>query len=323
VVLGAGMLLILLLTGRSLLSAFWSNGGFLAINHHAASSIWHLNAGSELSFFQRATAADPVHSPGWRGLGFARHAEGEMNRAVNAWAQTDAMAAELLAWAQLAERENDVDDALHQYALAGAVAPAWVDPWYFRGRLLTARNSLPEARTSYLRALEGARFDDVRPGDIYYRLGRLVVLEENPDWAAAAELFDRAVRLDDFSTQQLKGQTFYARGDARRRSGDARNARSDFEAALNLLPEHYWARVQLGALVWELDQDAGRAEALWREAIALNPESKWAFRNLGAMYAASGRTAAAVAAFEEVLARDPDDPLAVEQLSRLNSGDEE
>jgi cytochrome c-type biogenesis protein CcmH/NrfG len=133
---------------------------------------------------------------------------------------------------------------------------------------------------------------------VYRNLGLCYVLERRDGGFTdrIEEYFRRSVKLDDRDPL-----THYHLGCHLWRHGRGREAIDEFRAVVRLDARHVDARFRLAGLLRSHDQDAGgdEAEALYKEVIRLDPGHVDAHYLLGALYVAAGRTAEALAIYEQ------------------------
>lgn len=140
-------------------------------------------------------------------------------------------------------------------------------------------------------------------------LGRARLLTGDPGGAAeAAELATRA-RGDAEAWELL--------GDARQAQGLAAAAESAYRKALELAPEGYAARVNLGVLRLAQGNPAG-AEALFLAATGERPDAPEAWTDLGLARRARGDLEGARDAYERALSVAPGYPKALKALAILH-----
>ncbi|HEY6213740.1 MAG TPA: tetratricopeptide repeat protein, partial [Vicinamibacterales bacterium] len=121
------------------------------------------------------------------------------------------------------------------------------------------------------------------------------------DLAAKAEPIDRKKKSDD---EELDADAWYDLAcDLELSSTEA--ARTAYERAIELDPNHADARVNLGRLLHE-DGAPAAAEEQYRRALAADPEHETAVFNLGVALEDLGRLRDAREAYERALELDPD-----------------
>lgn len=218
-------------------------------------------------------------------------------------------------WAVHYERRGDLDVALRWLEQSSQLAPNRADAWFHMGRLQEQRGFRELAMANYLIASETEQYDDVGTGDIAHRLGRLAYLEN--DWTTAIVWFDSAIQTPAFRQSDRLWEARYLRGESLRLSGKLDASRADFEATLELRPDHYWAHIRLAQVRWHIENNVNAAETLLKGAIAVDPDNKWAYRILGDLYHESGRIEAATANYRLAWQIDPRDGYVLDKLATL------
>ena len=233
--------------------------------------------------FARAVAVDPASAAAWYGAGRVALAAGELRPAVEALER----ALELhpgasaihyplgLAWRGLGEMER----AERHLTVPGTVEAQPADP------LMTALDDLLESAAAY-----GAR------GRFAFDAGQ---------WAAAADLFERALALDPANAdlRQRLGRALW-------RMGDLRGAEDQLRRVGPGAPEFGAAQVTLGEL---LDASGRSEEAVTILAAALesDPDDARARVAFAGVLGRSGRPEEALAEYARVPELDPARPDAV------------
>lgn len=92
-------------------------------------------------------------------------------------------------------------------------------------------------------------------------------------------------------------------------------ARSSKAWRFALLATALMAGAAQSAVTWHRHAVYGSPEALWKESLSLNPLNRRALANLGTYYSRVGRWDDAVAAFEKILAANPQDGPALTKLA--------
>ena len=228
----------------------------------------------------RAVQLDPASAAAWYGAGRAALAAGELRPAVEALER----ALELnpgataihyplgLAWRRLGETER----AERHLAIPGTVEAQPADP------LMTALDDLLESASAY----------EAR-GRFAFDAGQ---------WAAAADLFERALALDP-GNAALRHRL----GRALRRMGDLRGAEDQLRRIGPEAPEFGPAQVTLG----ELLDEGGRGEealALLAAAVERHPDDASARVAYAGVLGRSGRPEEALAEYARVPELDPARP---------------
>jgi len=95
--------------------------------------------------------------------------------------------------------------------------------------------------------------------------------------------------------------------------GDTNGAVKSFKRAIEMNPEMFESRNDLGAVYFK-NKDYGLAEASFGAALRLKPEASASRFNLGLCLARQGRYSDAIQELERVIQATPDDPLALYEL---------
>ena len=144
-----------------------------------------------------------------------------------------------------------------------------------------------------------AAMDPKRPG-IHFRIGRVLLARaERTDTGADAEAQAVKAFARELENDPTNANAAYEIAEIRRKSGDLREARTYFEAAVAHYPEFEDALVGLGRTLIALEQPKLAVPHL-QKAIALNPNGEVAYYQLAQAHRALGDTDAqekALAAF--------------------------
>lgn len=244
------------------------------------------------------------------------------NQMVNAWQLGGFTSSEFLGAGEEARKAAQYSDAVTWYKRASVMAPALGDPWYYIGLVRQAQGRWAMALEAYSRALQADVFQDVGRSDVYFRQGVVYQgVSDYQDLRQALILYDVALEIDSFSSDELKAQAFYKRGEVYGLLGRTLSeVIAQYRQALTLRPNHRWARLRLGyALYWK-DGELGVAKAEIERALAIWPNNayrKWPYRYLGDIYRDAGLVDKAVDAYQEALRIDPNDTRVKEILASL------
>ncbi len=202
----------------------------------------------------------------------------------------------MVAQAQVAAADNDLQTAMTQVNAALAAAPNDVTALLLKAELELAQNRRDDAIKTLERALE------VKPDLLIARFTLVSVLAAagQPDRAVAALEPAKKAMPQDPRVRYGEALIAYARG-------DMPAAREAVQAALSTAPEHVPA-IYLSGLVSYALGSYGAAEESLRTVVAKVPGNTNARRMLAATYLRSGRTAQAVEVLEPALQKAPDDP---------------
>ena len=267
--------------------------------------------------FRRAARYAPSDDSSWRGLGFALAAQRREDEAIAAWQNVEGMADGLVLLGEQARESQHYTEALRWYQRAALLEPSLGDPWYYTGLVHEGLERWDDA----LAALQNARslsLSKIGPSDVYYQIGWLLSQEKDPpDLKAALAALDAALAQDRFSDETRATQTHYQKAEVLRQLGLGHEALGEYRWVTAQRPRYYRAHVQLGWLVWQIEQNGELAEATLLHAIQLSPDSKPAYLRLATVYQDSGRTSDEAAMYRQILTLDPADGRAIKGLERL------
>jgi tetratricopeptide (TPR) repeat protein len=311
----------LILRSSALYACFWANAGSIALSRAvvaASDESGQRALGQAETLLKRAAACDPPNRFVWRGLGFVLAAQGHEEEALAAWARVDGMAEELLLWGEKAREAGDFEEALVWYEWVAELKPRSGDLWYQSGVAYEELGRLEEALAAFEKA-DSLPLVEIGQSDVLCKIGWLRANRvDPPDPVTALATYDQALALDQFTLEWRRVQTHFYRGETLQQLDLFEDAITEYERVVVLQPGHYWARVHLGMLYWQVRGDAESAEVMLEAAALLQYENKWAFRGLAQVYQEMGRDAEAIALFKWVLHLDPQDRMAQKQLEKLN-----
>jgi tetratricopeptide (TPR) repeat protein len=254
-----------------------------------------------------AANADPRRSDARLVEAKAREAMGDLAGAVPLFAglvrEGEGGTASVSAYASLAFRRGEGAEALDVLARRVRETPGDAELRGVAGWLALAIGRAPEAR-NYLEATWGTEV----AGRYAVHLARARLVAGDLDGASEAIELAR-------STGE-KAHVWVLLGDMRRARGAGARAEQAYLRALELEPEDYVARVNLGVL--KLSQgDASGAAALFAEAVEVRPEAPDAWNDLGLARRAQGDLEGAQQAYTQALTVSPGFPPALRNLGIL------
>jgi len=275
-------------------------------------------------WLEAAAGLDTTNRGAWRGLGFVLANLGQEGDAVAAWRTAQATAAEFI-WRGGVERAaQQFDKALEWYQRAVAIQPELSDGWYYEGLAYQGLDDWDAARRAYQQAVQIARFDRISRSSLYYRLAMAYRLHSQPPLVdEALDAFTTAINLNDFNSVYEAADSHYQRGTISEQTDESLALR-DYHRALEIDPQHSWAHLVLGRLLYRTTKDVLQAEAEMNQALTLWPDNatrKWPYRFLGDMYREAGMIAKAEMAYRQALSWDPQDAQVKSSLSKLNQHD--
>jgi tetratricopeptide (TPR) repeat protein len=310
----------------SLQSISHRNRGFLLLNRAQAAgdTTGHPDgvlAQRSIAYLEQAAERGADDTSARRALGHLYLMQGAEREALAAWKSVDSIGSELAMWGRRAERADDMAAAREWYLLATQLEPQNGDHWY-RLAWASAQLSDADALDHYLRALVAPERSDFGRSNILTRLGELAKREARPDWATALARYEDAIGQDDFVGARDIVLARLGKAEALDQMGQFRAALDAYRWLADYRPGHYWANLHSGRLTWQVEKDAARAVGYLEKAISIDDQPKWGYLNLGLVYAQSGRPDQAIPLFRKVLALDPGDQSARNQLDKLSGDDE-
>ncbi len=134
------------------------------------------------------------------------------------------------------------------------------------------------------------------------------------EYQEAKESSGEAVRLEP-----ANAAAWTLHGMANAASGDLQSAKAAYRKALELNPNDFEASLRLGTLLLRMDRDVESAKPYLEHALQIDPSSLSARFEVANAQAALGDDSAAIANFEQIVARKPEATEAHVQLSALYS----
>ncbi|GEM_PF-2157304 len=267
-------------------------------------------------FYRRALTLDPQAATAWYGLGELYRAQGEAERALEAYSQAVALTSDSRLAASAHARRGRLLAEAGRWAEAGAAlaqAVALVPDegqyhldygWY----LFKAGGHNQEAEAELRRAA------DLLPGNPwpYLRLADLAYARE--DYAAMLDLAQHAVRL-----QPGQFWAWFSQGRALRRLNRLDEAGQALRHAIELAADQPGPHAELGGIFRQQGR-LDEAIAEYEQAVALAPQNVAYRLGLAAAYRADGQTAQAIETYRRVLELDPENSVALQALRDLEPG---
>jgi tetratricopeptide (TPR) repeat protein len=291
-----------------------SNAGMLMLNDVLASErAPHQGLQEAESTLRQATRSSPDHRSAWRALGFVLAFQGREEEATVAWQTAGGMADEFIRRGQLAEDDGQSEVALEWYERAALMSPEWADIRFYIGSIRQDEQQWVLALQAYDDALRLGRFRDIGASDVYLQRGLIYQLStEFKDLDAAVQMYDQALNMNQFSTDGLKAEVYYRRGETYGwQNSELEKRLESYRQAVMLNPDHYWARLRLGYALYWTHGELASAEAAILQAVERWPaddvNKKWAYLYLGNIYRDADLTDEAIIAYEEALRFDPED----------------
>lgn len=274
------------------------------------------------NFLQSATQLSYENYTAWRALGFVFTNIDQEEAAIAAWQSSNPnMAIELVDWGLLDFNNQKPAQAKIWFERAARVDPTFGDPWFHLGQIYESEGRWIQAAESYKNGLQrSSNLYKVGHSNLLFQLGQLQFdLHESGAAASALDLYNLALDQDDFSNEWSRAQTYYRRGEALSLLERKEEAAASFSIVIEQRPDDYWAYTRLGALVWELEKDFPKTEALLSKALLIDPQNKFAYRNLGQVYQDRQQYVAALEMYQQVLHIDPQDIIAPRKIEEISA----
>lgn len=321
--LAAILTALLVMTTRSplFISALYANMGLLELNSAYSKPVplpEQLLAAQEA--FTAKTNQIPNHPSAWAQVGLIYLFKGDVVLAEQAWGKSNLPTEELLQYALHAQNLDRPQIALQMYDIVAVLAPTYRDTWYYKGDILISQEEYQTAIEALKQGINGTIDGRFGISDFYLRLGEIYALHlAEADLQEAQTMYAQAIAIDDFQDSVKLIRTHFLNGEAFRILDQPTEAMAEYEIVLVHNPNHYWANVRLGLLLWQQSKVVEEAERLLLHAVATNPQEKGAYKGLGQIYFESGRLDTAQIMYEEVLNLDPTDQQAIKALVTLES----
>jgi tetratricopeptide (TPR) repeat protein len=282
-------------------------------------------AGASAVYDQAAKAGD-----GWSALqAYYLHARsGEMAAAERALDESSFSAGDLLAFFTVAAQLDPQVDLLPLVRKAVEGDPAnpagWI-AWLEVGTRYVRLKDWPGALDVYRQALSAQDKLGVQVGRSSFAVSAGFIIQYNlipPRLETALSYYDQALAWDVFFNPSDKAFGHVHRGEVYRGLRPAytdAQVLAEFQRALEIDPQNYWARLSIASLyIYDL-KDLTRAEDYIRQAMALQPENPYAYLYLGDLYRQQGDLAGAAAAYQQALARQPGLQAAEDRLAEVQA----
>lgn len=306
--------------GPQIVSSYWSNLGLVLLNNNIAYPQKYHYEVIEHPLF-KALQNYNANKSASRALGFIYAVNGQEDRAVEMWQPGGStLALELIDWGQRTVQQQQPQEAILWYERAARVDPQLGDPWFFLGQIYENEGNWSAASSAYQKGLEsGKHFIRSGRSSLLLQLGQVEYEMQGPGQAQKVlEMYDLALKYDDFSNNWSRTQSQYRRGEMLSLLGRKEEAAASFAQVIEERPDDYWAYTKLGALTWELDQDASKAEAILLKALSIEDQNKFTYLNLGQLYLETQRFSEALEMYQKVLIIDPEDPAAREKVREIH-----
>lgn len=316
----------LLLRGPVLVSSIYSTAAFSLFNQEKSlttsqsSKMQHV-----INRFRLATRLTSKNMPAWRGLGYALLDSAQEEDALAAWRHMPEMENELLDWGVVYEKEGAFDEALSWYMRTAHLFPDLGDPWYHIGFIYQTEAQWDKALLAYETAVLRPHFLHPFLSDAYFQQGFIYQgVPQRQELETALAMYDQALASDQFSSDVVKAEAFYKRGEIYGWQGmDPALSLAQYRQAIALYPEHSWARLRMGYTIYQAEGDLATAVTEIERVILTWQESdsqylKSAYIYLGEIYRDAGMTEEALAALTAAYSLDPGNTAIQETIDGLS-----
>jgi tetratricopeptide (TPR) repeat protein len=309
------------LVGHHIRDLWRLNTGYIFLNQGLADSDPVSLSNAEQTL-ERIGGQSPHNWPARRGMGLAYMIRGQLTAAMAQWSDYEGAVYESRAWAERAERLSDWITAEQWHRLSVKIDPDNGDHWYRLAQVSHQSGRNDEAIERYLIALNSPTRIDIGRSTILVRLAEAAKRVEQRDWSEVQGWYDRALKQDEFTEEREVFQARLGRAEALDHLRQYIAALEDYRWVADHQPGNYWANLHTGRLIWQIERDGAAAEEYLLNAIHINDSEKWAYRELGVIYAYAGRIKEAIEMFQQVLAIDPEDPIAKNRIQQLIKSNE-
>lgn len=322
-------------------------GGAGTLSERAIAALGEGRAEDAIAFYRQAMAEDPENLTAMRGLGLALRTAGRLEEAEAAYrSMIERHPAHPLARLELATvlmEQNALDEAIEEFRQALVLDPEFKQAHFNMAVALVRTGRLDEAARSFQKVLEiddkdhEARYqlaivmDELeRPEDAFALLTRVAAedptnvkarqrlgyyLAERGDLDRAAGEHRAVVALEGAPDQE-KALAHYQLGRIAGRQGRTGSALEHFQAAVELFPELWAARIGLANSLRDLGR-VGEAETAFRQVVERDPANVLARVGEAESMILGGRFEAARERLEEGLAALPKSAELGHLLARL------
>jgi len=193
-------------------------------------------------------------------------------------------------------RNGEIEEARREFQAALRLAPSNADSLLGLSTLLQLEGRTAEAEQMVERALQG------NPNSVAALAQLAEIRRDEGNLTEAVRLFEEALAIDDSLPFLFQGY-----GDVLQRAGRYADAEEAFKMVLQLEPDSFKARYNLG-VTYSNQHRTDDAIAQYEAALEANPddpEATKALNNLGAIYLDRGDTEQAAEKFEAAVASGP------------------
>jgi tetratricopeptide (TPR) repeat protein len=269
----------------------------------------------------RAASLQPTSLLHLQNLALTYDEAGLYDRAEVIWQKLNYSPVDMIHLGEQSRAAGNPQVALQFYCRAARIDASLADPWYYQGLVADSTRNWAEAQRLYERASNSERFAIIGQSDALTREAMALQRQSEKQWPQALEHYQRALQYNTFHESFLEANSYYEVGHISELIyHDDEAAIQAYRSAIALRPNHQWALLRLGRLLYSVQGDVSGAEDAFRQVIRLIPENidhKWAYRWLADMYRDIGRTDDAVAAYREAARIDPSDEAIRESIRTL------
>ncbi|MBK8433154.1 MAG: tetratricopeptide repeat protein [Chloroflexi bacterium] len=305
---------------------FWRNVGYFYANHALKEEPKNYLL-AEKVFRQVLAKNEGDLSTNW-GLGQILLAKNNSSAAIEIWRNNPMAYLRLPMYAELAQTQQDWPATQQFYEVLVALEPTNSTYWYLYGRTLQTQQYWLSALTSYDQALQWLPENNFSRSDIYLQQGIIYQLgpPEIRDLPKALELYQQALELNQFSSNNIAAEAWYQLGHLYTWQGqDFSQQLNAFSQALALNSHHQWARLRYAYALYQANHDVTTAkQQIWQVKNAWeqtsNPHIRWCYYYLGDIYFQEESWVEAEIAYQRLLELEPNDQHSQERIAQINQG---
>jgi tetratricopeptide (TPR) repeat protein len=218
-----------------------------------------------------------------------------------------------------------LEDQQYDQALAWAAWMEWVNSSsglayhdLSIGLLHLENDSWPDALDAFERAAQSSKSEEYPLGTLHYQIGK-IQQDQLEQWDSALSNYELALASEVFLSDIHRADTYYRAGVIHKYKGEHQTARDKLLSAIEIIPYHYGALIELGKSYWQIDGNLDLAEETLLRAANASSTAKWAYKTLGDLYSEENRYADAISMYKRVLEIDPADQQAQTKLEALRT----
>ncbi len=294
---------------------------------------------------------DSINQSAWKGLALVLAVQGDVTEAADVWkmlGQIDPIfAASASNVLELVKHEREAVALWHAvgnmgqvfisigdkasrgysfntvemwYQRAADAEPDLADTWFSLGWLYERHGRAEDADSAYQRATLSSKFRAIGQSSAFCRRGKVYLDVSVPTRLdAALAMFQVAVDLNDFGTEQEAADCYFYKAEALSRIGmDAhlKEIVAACERAIDYDSQHVFARVMLGVAYDKLGRITD-AEKEFETAIEIAPEYCWSYYYLAQLREKTGEVGEAITLYKQALLINPQLAAAETRLAAL------